>query len=308
MSGQSPSVRDERATLRLPPGKSVAVWVGIHVEHWSLLPPAGSFVVKGLHGNWPDHFPDYRTFSFREYGNRIGIFRLFDVLGQLGITPSVIINAEAICRYPAIVEEAARHGADFILQGGLANRMITSAMTDEEERVEIRNALALYRAAFGTPAAGWMSPEGGKSARTLQFLAEAGIRFVLDWPSEEIPHVFATDPPLLSIPYQWEFDDLDLLWTRNSRPWNYDRIIISAFRELARCSRDGCGRLLGLHARPWLLGQPARVGHFRTLLTRLKEEQAAAFLTVSQSRFSPMSNTRMQACPASLLSNPRATQ
>jgi allantoinase len=271
-----------RPPFRLAAGKSVAVWIGIHVEHWSLLPPAGSFVVKGIHGNWPDHFPDYRTYSFREYGNRIGVFRLFDMLADLDLPASIIVNAEAINRYPAIIEEAERHHrADFILQGRLANRMITSAMPQDEERREIREALDIYQKAFGRPARGWMGPEGAESTRTLQLLAEAGVQFVLDWPNDDVPGVFTTEPPLVSIPYQWEYDDLDLLWTRNVRPWHYDRIITSAYNELAR-GADGSARVLGLHVRPWLLGQPARIHHLKTVLAALKKRAEAAFLAVTE--------------------------
>ncbi len=64
--GYVPSPMLRQPAFRLPGGKRVAVWIGLHVEYWSLLPPPGSFVVKGIHGSWPDHFPDYRTHSFRE--------------------------------------------------------------------------------------------------------------------------------------------------------------------------------------------------------------------------------------------------
>jgi allantoinase len=276
-----PSLAHPRLSFRLDGRKTVAIWLGIHVEHWSLLPPTGSFVVKGIHGNWPDHFPDYRTYSFHEYGNRIGIFRLFDMLGDLDVPFSVIVNADAITRYPAIVEESTRRGADFILHGRLANRMITGAMTEDEEHDEIHEALKTYYAAFGKPAMGWMGPEGGESVRTLQLLADAGIQFVLDWPNDDGPYIFATRPPLISIPNQWEYDDLDLLWTRNVRPWHYDRIIFSAYKELAE-SKDDAPRLLGLHIHPWLLGQPARIRYLRTVLARLKEQAEAAFLTVTE--------------------------
>ena len=102
MSGSDyvPSPLLHQPAFRLPGGKNVTVWIGLHVEYWSLQPPAGSFVVKGIHGNWPDHFPDFRTHSFREYGNRVGIFRIFDVLARLGLPVSIIVNADAIRRGP----------------------------------------------------------------------------------------------------------------------------------------------------------------------------------------------------------------
>jgi allantoinase len=276
-----PSPLLSQPAFTLDGGKTVAVWIGLHVEHWSLAPPVGSFVVKGIHGNWPDHFPDFRTHSFREYGNRIGIFRIFDILRRLELPVSIIVNAEALCRYPEIIEEASRHGADFILQGRFANRMITGVMSAQDEQNEIEEALRLYRDRFGRSAIGWMGPQAGESKHTLQLLAAAGIRFVLDWPSDDGPHFYATDPPVLSVPYQWELDDVDLLWTRNINVRKYDRIMFSAYNGLAQ-SGSKSARVLGLHVHPWLMGQPARIRHLETALSRLKERPDAQFLTVSE--------------------------
>ena len=283
MSGSDyvPSPLLHQPAFRLPGGKNVTVWIGLHVEYWSLQPPAGSFVVKGIHGNWPDHFPDFRTHSFREYGNRVGIFRIFDVLARLGLPVSIIVNADAIRRCPAIIDEASRYGADFILQGRLANRMITGAMSEDEERAEIGEAIASYRAAFGRPPVGWMGPEGGESPRTLQVLAAEGIEFVLDWPNDDSPHLYATTPPILSIPYQWELDDVDLLWSRNITVQKYPRIVRSAYEGLAQ-ARSASTRVLGLHVHPWLLGQPARIRYLEAALDGIRQHADADFRTVSE--------------------------
>jgi peptidoglycan/xylan/chitin deacetylase (PgdA/CDA1 family) len=276
-----PSPLLQQPAFRLPGGKNVGIWIGLHVEYWSLSAPAGSFVVKGIHGNWPDHFPDFRTHSFREYGNRVGIFRIFDVLARLGLPVTIIVNADAIRRYPAIIDEASRYGADFILQGRLANRMITSAMSEEEERSEIGQAIATYREAFGRPPAGWMGPEGGESPRTLQMLAAEGIEFVLDWPNDDTPYLYATEPPILSIPYQWELDDVDLLWSRNISVQKYPRIIGAAYDGLAQ-ARSASTRVLGLHIHPWLLGQPARIRHLEAALEHIRHDAQADFRTVTE--------------------------
>ena len=278
---RAPSPMQPQAAFTLPSGKRVAVWIGLHVEHWSLKPPPGSFVVKGIHGNWGDHFPDYRTHSFHEYGNRVGIFRIFDVTERLGLPVSMIVNADAISRYPAVIEEASRRGADFILQGRLANRMITSAMTEADERSEIEQSIAAYRKAFGRSPIGWMSPKAGESPRTLRLLATAGIEFVLDWPNDDTPHFHATQPPILSIPYQWEMDDLDLLWSHNINARKYPRIIFSAYNGLVN-ARSASARVFGLHVHPWILGQPARIRHLDAALAAIRESPDAQFLTVTE--------------------------
>ena len=104
----------ERKAWRLPEGASVAMWVCLHLEYWELDPQADALRPPGIEGAWQTHAPDYRTFAHREYGNRIGNFRVLDALDEFSLRPTVAANAEVCRRYPSLVAEGGARG------GGIA--------------------------------------------------------------------------------------------------------------------------------------------------------------------------------------------
>ena len=115
-----------RKPWRLPDGASVAMWVCLHLEYWELDPPGDALRPPGIDGAWQTHPPDYRTFAHREYGNRIGVFRVLDALDEFGFRPTVAANAEVCRRYPALLFECIARGAEVAAGGTHATRMISS--------------------------------------------------------------------------------------------------------------------------------------------------------------------------------------
>ena len=86
-----------------------------------------------------------------------------------------VLTAE---NYPFLVRHCLSRGDEIIAHGISVNRMITSRMSEQEERDYIQTSLhALTRATGKTPA-GWLGPESGESTRTPQLLAELGMRYV----------------------------------------------------------------------------------------------------------------------------------
>jgi peptidoglycan/xylan/chitin deacetylase (PgdA/CDA1 family) len=224
-------------------------------------PPSGSFqspLLAGGLGQRP--YPDYARQSHREYGHRIGISRVLDVLAQHGIPATVAVDALTAEGYPALMEELVRRGCEIIAHGVSASQMITSRMTEDEERAYIARSIAACANATGSPPAGWLGPEFGESHRTPVLLAEAGIRYVCDWPNDEQPYRMTTPTgELYALPLLWELSDVNALWDRRLSTERYGRLVVEAFEGL---KRDGAtnARLLALHLNPWLIGQPFRIG------------------------------------------------
>jgi peptidoglycan/xylan/chitin deacetylase (PgdA/CDA1 family) len=267
-----------RPVLRWPGDKPVAVWVVLYLEYWELATPAGEHRAPGVHGHWGHHFPDYRTYSYREYGNRVGIFRVLDCLDRHRVPVTVAANAAALARYPGLVDECVERGWDIVPHGSHATRMITSAMTEEDERAVIDDAIAAVERATGRRPTGWIGQDFNESTRTPRLVAASGLGWIGDWPNDEQPYWMSVDPPLVSIPQQPEWDDVQLLWMRQVPLPRYPEIVADALAQLAADgTRTGRSLCLGIH--PWLLGQPHRIRYLDDVLAHLAASRAAWLAT-----------------------------
>jgi len=263
----------ERAPLRWPDGRPLALAVLILVEHIELYPPANTVQVPlpagNMMGMWS--FPYMPILAQREYGHRVGIFRLLDMLGGLGIPPTIAIDAMAAERYPELVRQCAALGAEFVGHGVSASRVITSAMPEAEERAYIREALTRIEAATGVHIRGWMSPDQAQSLRTPQLLDEAGVDYVLDWPNDEQPYYMTTPHRMVSLPTAYELDDSVSLNVRGNTPDLYAGSIANACEQLVK-DGETTARSLVLTLRPSVAGHSLRVGLIEEALRRAMKD------------------------------------
>ncbi len=257
-----------RPVLRWPNGARLALWVVVYLEYWELEPPQESYRAPGIHGTWWAHFPDYRTYSYREYGNRIGIFRVMDVLARHGIRATLAINGAAAPRYPRIIDLAMARDWEPAAHGGYATRMVTSRMSADQERAVIAESIDAVARATGKRPRGWFAQDGGETPRTTALLADAGLTYLADWPNDDQPYRIGENRQLVSIPLQGEWDDVQLLWLRQLATSRYPGIVAAACDRLHADAADS-GRLIGLGIRPWLLGQPYRIRYLDEALTSI---------------------------------------
>ncbi|HSF95870.1 MAG TPA: polysaccharide deacetylase family protein [Thermohalobaculum sp.] len=254
-----------RAALRWPGGARIAFAPVVYLEHWELDPPQGSLRESRFRDPYGDFRPDVRAHTWREYGARIGIFRIFEVLDRHGLTASVAANASALERYPQLVAECLRRGWEFVAHGTHATRMASSDMSEDDERDFIAGSVAAVERATGVRPEGWIAQDWGQSARTPQLLAEAGLSYLADWPNDDQPYWMTTAPPILAIPCQSELDDVQLLWHRRALTPRYPGLVEEGFRVLH--AEGGRSFQLGIH--PWLMGMPHRIRYLDAALERL---------------------------------------
>jgi len=164
----------KRPKLTWPRNARVAFCVVLHLEYFELIPAENSYKDPRLVNEFGNYVPDFRTWTQREYGNRAGIFRVLDVLDRYQIRAGAAVNAMAAERYPFLVEQFKKRKYEFIAHGVSANRMITSKMSEAEEKQEIATAIAAIEKAAGTRPKGWQGQDYGESQRTPQLLADAG--------------------------------------------------------------------------------------------------------------------------------------
>jgi peptidoglycan/xylan/chitin deacetylase (PgdA/CDA1 family) len=257
-----------RPALRWPGGAPVALWAVVYLEYWELDPPSDSYCAPGIHGTWWRHYPDYRTYSHREYGNRIGIFRVMDALARHGVRATLAVNAAAAARYPRIIELALERDWDVAAHGTHATRMVTSRLGEDQERAVITDARDAVKTATGRRPTGWISQDAGETMRTASLLDAAGFTWLADWPNDDQPYRFGEKRRLVSLPMNLEWDDVQLLWLRQLATTRYPDMVSAACERLIADGAAG-GRLLGLGIRPWLLGQPYRIRYLDEALRRV---------------------------------------
>jgi len=258
----------ERPPLAWPGGAPLALWVVLYLDYWELQKPKDAHRAPDVHGTWGHQFPDLRTFTYRLYGERVGVFRILDVLARHNIRATVAAGAEICRRHPEIVVDCAARGHEVAAHGTHAMRMITSRMSEEQERAFIAESVDTVEQACGKRPRGWFGQDSGESMRTPHLIAEAGLDYLADWPNDEQPYWMTVGRPLVSLPIQTELDDLQFLWLRQQPTWVYPSMVEAAAQRLAA---DGAihGRTLGLGLRTWLFGRPNRIRYLDETLGRL---------------------------------------
>ena len=205
----------ERPPLKWPNNERVALCVILSMDHYQWK-PTNDFTNGGMPGSQPDWaykapeapggvsgggrpFPDVIGFSIREYGPRVGIFRVLKILDKYGITPTIALDALTAENYPYVVRVLKERGCEFMAHGVAVNQMLTSKMTPDQERDYIRRSLDAVEKATGSRPRGWMGEEFGESAETAAILADEGLDYVCDWPNDDQPYPMNT-PPATSTP------------------------------------------------------------------------------------------------------------
>ncbi|MCY4516240.1 MAG: polysaccharide deacetylase family protein [Acidimicrobiaceae bacterium] len=262
-----------RARFEWPNRSPLAVGAVIVLEHVEWDPPPDAYALRRRSGGLARlPAPDYPQLTIREYGHRVGIFRLLDILERHGVAATVAVDALTAEHYGWLARHLVGRGCEIAARGIAATQLVTSRNSESEERDAIARSIDAVEAATGIRPTTWFSAEGVESFRTPALLAEAGIDAVLDWPNDEQPYLMTTDgvlagvhgpqgaAPMVSVPLFLEADDEFALWHRRVSLDGWHEIVTKA---AARMRRDGAehpagGRLLMLTLRPWLAGQPFR--------------------------------------------------
>ena len=256
-----------RPRWRWSGGQGLAACAIVFLEHWEAVPAEGSLRDPRFVGEYGSFSPDYRSWTQREYGLRIGVHRVLDALREVGIRPAIAANAMVLERMPDLVARLNAQGCEWIAHGLASTRMMHARMTLEEQRRHIRASLAGIRRATGAQPKGWVSQDWGTTPQTPALLADEGLRFTLDWTNDDQPYRLRTTPPVTSIPMSAEWDDVQCQWLRNLSPRTHSQLVIDAFGQLHReCAETSRAAVFGLAIHPWVSGMPSRIAGLRETL------------------------------------------
>ena len=254
----------ERPPVVWPNKAGVALWVMPIVQWFPLDMPGKPFRAPG---GMTMPFPDFRHYTNRDYGNRVGIYRILRVLDDLDIPASVATNAAIARRYPALLRDVVSSGHEIVAHGEDAAQVLHSGMSQAEESSLIEHALNTLRSASGQPVAGWLSPGRAQSLHTPDLLAEHGIEYACDWANDDLPYAMRTDRgELFAMPFAQETDDRTVMLDFHHTEDDWLAQVKDRFDVMLRESREYGGRVMSLPLHAWVAGVPYRIGVVRQAL------------------------------------------
>lgn len=256
-----------RPPLRWPGGKRLALWVNPNIEFFRLddvMPGNVNERVAREHAK----VPNVRNWSVRDYGNRVGVWRIMKVLERYGIRASAALNSEVCEHHPEIVAEARRLGWE-PMGHGETNALRINEMDPQRERDSIFRALDTIEKAWGTRPVGWLGPGLAETWHTLEYLSAAGIRYVCDWVNDDQPYAMEVGkPPMVSLPYSVQTNDVPAYFDMKCSVPEFERMLKAQFDVLYREGEESA-RVMAIAVHPFVTGQPHRIGALDAALAHI---------------------------------------
>lgn len=267
----------ERKALIWPEGRKVLTWIVIDLEWFPITPNDKPFRAPG---HMQTAYPDYRHYTSRDYGNRVGIYRLLDALEKVGAKVSVAANAAIAARYPALIADVIAAGHEIIAHSTEMNGTIASGLPEDEERALIAASLEGIEKVAGTRPKGWLSIARSQSFNTPALLAEAGLTYMCDWVNDDLPYRMTTPSGLiLNLPLNHELSDRQILNVQQQSMASYREQMQDAYAWLSNEAETHGGRMLTLNLTPYITGLPYRLAEFETLLAWFGDQPGHGFAT-----------------------------
>jgi peptidoglycan/xylan/chitin deacetylase (PgdA/CDA1 family) len=245
--------------FRWPGDARLAVWVIPNIEFFPLDEP-----IPGGRG-----VPDLNTWSKRDYGNRIGVFRLMDTLARFGFRGTVALNSDICSAHPQIISEANR--LEWELMGHCeSNSRALNTIPEDEEAAVIANVVATIERASGARPRGWLGAGLQETWRTLEHLADTGLDYVADWANDDQPYmIYLGDRRLVSIPYSLEINDRPAFERFYRSSAEFEQMIRDQFDVLYRES-ERTAKVMAIALHPFLIGMPHRIGALENALDYIR--------------------------------------
>lgn len=265
---------------RWPGDATLAVSVGINfeegAENW---PPDNDLreSVGEVHSSVPDDRRDMWNESFFEYGSRVGVWRLLDIVASHHVPTTFFLSALAGERNPDVARaivaeghEASGHGYRWREHHGL---------TVDEQRADIRECTESIETLTGSRPSGWLN-RYASTPHTRDLLADEGYLYDNNAFNDDLPYYVpagAAGEPFLVLPYSMELNDARCWRGAMLTPADFEDLLIRAFDRLYDDSRRWAPRMMsvGLHCR--ISGTPGRAGVLDTFLRHTKDRPGVWF-------------------------------
>lgn len=264
-----------RTAYDWPGGRRLAVYLGLNLEHFAFGEGLGARLVPATVE------PDVLNYAWRDYGNRVGAWRLLDDFGALGLPASLILNTSLYDHCPSLVA-AFRDRGDEIVGHGRTNGERQDVLAEAAEAALIAEATARIAAEEGRRPAGWLGPWIAESAATPDLLAEAGYRYLLDWCMDDQPVFLRTrgGGRILAVPYPQEVNDIPAIAVRGMGAADFADMIVDTFDEMLEQSRTA-PLVMGIALHAYIVGRPHRLRHLRRALAHVAAHRDVVWITTA---------------------------
>ncbi len=246
-----------------PNGARVAVWVIPNIEHFHIELGQGA--------------PDIRNYSRRDYGNRVGIWRLMEVLARLNVRGTVALNGEVGQLYPRIMKACVDLRWE-LMGHGLTNSVMLTGMSEDEEAKVIGETRQIIEG-YGQKMRGWLGPGLTETWNTLDLLRRNGVEYTCDWVNDDLPYRMKNG--LYSIPYTIELNDMPLFNAPSISIADFHQRICDAFDVLYQ-EAASCPRVMSIALHPFLIGAPHRIRYLDRALQYIAGHDRVWFATGSE--------------------------
>ncbi|WP_392336802.1 polysaccharide deacetylase family protein [Loktanella salsilacus] len=264
----------QRPDFDWPGGKRLAVYLGVNHEHFAF--GAG----KGAQIGNAEPEPDVLNYAWRDYGNRVGAWRLIDLLDDLNLPAIVLPNSEMYDYAPALMAAHAARG-DEVAGHGRTNSESQSGMSEAEEAAMIAHCSDVITAHAGQQPKGWLSPWIAETEVTPDLLVEAGYSYTMNWCMDDQPVWMRTrSGPLLSLPYGQEINDIPAIVGRKTGAAEFADMIVDNFDELLDQS-VAQPLVFGIALHPYIVGQPFRLRQLRRALNHIAQRRDDIWITTA---------------------------
>jgi len=251
-----------RKPVRFPKGERLAVLMYVNIEH----APFGS--TAPAHAIYPGTLqfsPDILNHGWRDYGNRVGLWRIMDAMDKHGFRGTVNLNSDVCREYPQIIKEGNARRWDWGAQGD-NNTSVPALMKEDQERSFIQRNLKIIEDATGTRPKGWLSMFLSESFATPDLLAEAGIEYVSNYAHDELPVPMRVKTgSLLTMPYTLEINDVPTILGKGASAEVFGQMIRDQFDVLYEEGRKR-PRIMSISVHPFISGHPFRMKHIEAAL------------------------------------------
>jgi allantoinase len=263
----------DRKPLKLPDGGRIIIWPVVNLEEWVPTEPLPRRILTPPGEG--QHTPDIPNWCWYEYGMRVGIWRMMEVLKDYNITPTVSMNGTVVDVYPRVSEEALKLGWEF-----MGHSFVQKAMFLLDDQMEAIQKTSDHLKAFcGYKPRGWMGPGLTQTEETPELLVKGGFEYTADWILDDQPVRVNTDAgDLFSVPYTTELNDIPIMLSQSHvSSALYDRTM-DYFNTLYEEGKDNV-KVMSIAVHPYIHGVPHRIPYFRKIFQELSSKPGVVFMT-----------------------------
>lgn len=265
-----------RPKIVWPGGARVAFWVAPNIEFYELDPPANP-----QRKPWPRPYPDILPYSHRDYGNRVGHWRLMEAMDKYNVRGSISLSVALCDHHPEIIAACKEREWEFFSHG-IYNTRYSYGMSEDQERAIIEDSLDTVMKATGQHLAGWLAPALTHTERTMDLLAEYGLQYTCDLYQDDQPQpIKVKRGRLISMPYSLEVNDTICYTSYCMTPRHYGEVLRQHFDQLYQEGADsGTVMCIPLHA--FLVGQPHRMKALEEVLDYITSHEGVWVTTAQE--------------------------